>query len=140
MSFTLKQDYDLYGHPEVESMNELLELVQIDARRIMHLLGQRIGKAVIKRSINGFHLKFPFAHITEEEVAWLMESSPIDTGFRYWTRERGSSTLRIGPKTIMKEVGTGPHRRIVGRRRVEDTPFIVETIENPWSNNLAEYR
>ena len=133
MSFTLKQDYDLYGHPEVRDMGELLELVQIDARRIMHLLGPRTGKAVIKRSINGFHLKFPFAQITEQEVDWLMESSPIDTGFRYWTRERGSSTLRIGPKTIMKEVGTGPHRRIVGKRRVEDTPFIVETIENPWS-------
>ena len=133
MSFTLKNDYDIYGHPEVRDMGELLELVQIDARRIMHLLGPRIGKAVIKRSTNGFHLKFPFARITGEEVAWLMESSPLDTGFRYWCMERGSSTLRIGPKTIMKEVGTGPHRRIVGRYRVEDTPFIVEIIENPWS-------
>jgi hypothetical protein len=133
MSFTLKNDYDLYGHPEIKNMGELLELVQIDAKRIMHLLGPRIGKAVIKRSINGFHLKFPFAQITEEEVAWLMEGSPLDTGFAYWCRERGSSTLRLGPKTIMKEVGTGPRRRIVGRRRVEDIPFIVEIIENPWS-------
>ena len=133
MSFTYKADFDLYGHPEVKSMTELLELVQVDAKRIMHLLGPRIGKAVIKQSINGFHLKFPFAQITEQEVSWLMEGSPLDTGFAYWCMERGSSTLRIGPKTIMKEVGTGPSRRIVGRRRVEDTPFIVEIIENPWS-------
>ena len=139
MSFTYKADNDLYGHPELRSMDELLDLVQVDAKRIMHLLGPRIGKAIIKRSINGYHLKFPFAQITEQEVAWLMEDSPIDTGFRYWCRERGSSTLRIGPKTIMKEVGTGPSRRFVGRRRVKDTPFIVEIIENPWSKNLAEY-
>jgi len=140
MSFTYKSDYDMYGNPTLKDMGELLELVQIDAKRIMHLLGPRIGNAVVKRSVNGFHLKFPFAQITEEEVAWLMESSPVDTGYRYWVHERGSSTLRIGPKTILKEVGTGPRRRLVGRRRVEDTPFVVEVIENPRSKHLAGYR
>ncbi len=140
MSFTYKADFDLYGHPEVRDMGELLELVQIDAKRIIHLLGPRIGNAVIKRSINGYHLKFPFAQITKQEVAWLMEGSPVDTGYAWWVRERGSSTLRIGPKTIMKEVGTGPHRRFVGRRRVEDTPIVVEIIENTRSKDLAGHR
>ena len=131
--FTITFDFDLYGHPELRSMNDLLELVLIDARRIQHLLGPRAGRAIIKKSINGFHLSFPFSKLTEEEVAWLMEGSPIDTGYRYWTRERGSSTLRIAPKTILKEVGTGPRARIVGRKRVEDTPFVIEVLENPWS-------
>jgi len=140
MSFTLKQDYDLYGHPEVEDMTELLEMVRVDAKRIMHLLGPRVGNAVVKRSVNGFHLKFPFAQITEEEVAWMMQGSPLDTGYAYWCKERGSSTLRIGPKTIMKQVGTGPRRRLVGKRKVEDTPFVVEVIENPRSKHLAGYR
>jgi len=139
MRFTYKADYDLYGHPELRSMGELLDLVRVDAKRIMHLLGPRAGRAVIKQSINGYHLSLPFARLTEEEVAWLMEGSPIDTGFRYWTLERGSSTLRIGSKTIMVEVGTGPSRRIVGRRRVEDTPFVVETIENPWDKKANAY-
>lgn len=138
--FTLKNDYDLYGHPELRDMGELLEMVQVDAKRIQFLLGPRVGRAVIKRSVNGLHLKFPFARITEEEVAWMMEGSPLDTGFRYWCRERGSSTLRIGHKTIVKEVGTGPLRRFVGRRRVEDTPFVVEVIENPWSKTPIGYR
>jgi len=133
MSFTCNADFDFYGHPEVRDTGELLEMVQVDAKRIMHLLGPRIGNAVVKQSVNGFHLKFPFARITEEEVAWMMQGSPLDSGYRYWCMERGSSTLRIGPKTIMKEVGTGPRRRFVGRRRVEDTPFVVEIIENPWS-------
>ena len=131
MSFTYKADFDLYGHPEVRDMGELLEMVQVDAKRIMHLLGPRIGKAVIKRSIHGYHLKFPFAQITEEEVAWLMEGSSLDTGFRYWTRERGSSTLRISEKTILKEVGIGSTARIVGRKVVKDTPIIVKVLENP---------
>jgi hypothetical protein len=133
MMHTLEQDFDLYGHPEFKSMNELYELVLIDAKRIQYLLGPRAGKAIIKQSVNGYHLKFPFSRITEEEVNWLMESSPVDTGYRYWTQERHSSTLRLSSKTIVKEVGTGPRTRIVGRRKVLDEPFIVKILENPWS-------
>ena len=135
MVYTYTADYDLYGHPELRSMNELLELVLLDAKRIQHLLGPRAGRAVIKQSINGYHLKLPFARLTEEEVAWLMEGSPVDSGYKYWVQERHSSTLRIGPKTIVKEVGTGPRSRLVGRRRVEDTPQVVKVLENPWSKN-----
>jgi len=130
---TLKLDFDLYGHPELRSMGELRELVEVDAKRIQHLLGPRAGVAIIKQSVNGYHLKFPFSRLTEEEVAWLMEGSPIDTGYRYWVQERHSSTLRVGPKTIVKEVGVGPGARIVGSRRVEDTPMVVMVLENPWS-------
>ncbi len=133
MSFSYFLDADNYGHPELRDDGELLELVRIDARRIQHILGPRAGKAIIKRSINGFHLTLPFVQITEQEVAWLMEGSPIDTGYRWWVQERGSSTLRIAPKTILKEVGTGPRARIVGVKRVEDTPLVVEVLENPWS-------
>lgn len=130
MSFTYKTDHDYYGHPELSNEGELLELVRIEALRIQHLLGPRVGKAIIKRSINGYHLSFPFSRLTEEEVLWLMAGSPVDTGYAYWVLERGSSTLRIGPKTILKEVGTGPRARIVGKRKIEDKPFIVEIIEN----------
>ena len=135
MSYTYVADYDYYGHPELRSMGELLELVVIDGRRIQHLLGPRAGRAIIKQSINGYHLKLPFARLTEEEVAWLMEGSPVDSGYKYWVQERHSSTLRVGPKTIVKEVGVGPRTRIVGRRRVEDTPYVVMVLENPWSKN-----
>jgi len=135
MSHSISLDLDLYGHPELRSMGDLLELVLIDAKRIMHLLGPRAGPAVVKQSVNGYHLRFPFARVTEEEVAWLMEGSPVDSGYRYWCMERGSSTLRIGPKTIVKEVGSGEAARLVGSRRVEDTPRVVEVLENPWSKN-----
>jgi len=130
MSFAYKADLDFYGHPELSDEGELLELTRLDALRIQHLLGPKAGKAIIKRSINGFHLSFPFSRLTEEEIGWLMEGSPVDTGYRWWVQERGSSTLRIGPKTILKEVGTGPRARIVGKRKIEDKPFIVEIIEN----------
>ena len=133
--YTLKMDFDFYGHPELHSMNELYDLVLLDAQRIQHLLGPRAGRAIVKQSINGYHLKFPFARLTEEEVAWLMEGSPVDSGYKYWVQERHSSTLRVGPKTIVKEVGVGPRTRIVGRRRVEDTPYVVMVLENPWSKN-----
>ena len=132
---TLKLDFDMYGHPELRSMDELYDLVLLDAQRIQHLLGPRAGRAIIKQSINGYHLKFPFARLTEEEVAWLMEGSPVDSGYKYWVQERHSSTLRVGPKTIVKEVGVGPRARTVGRRKVEDTPYVVMILENPWSKN-----
>jgi len=131
--FTYEANFDLYGHPELRSLDELHDLVLLDAKRIQYLLGPRAGKAIIKQSINGFHLKFPFSNLTEEEVNWLMESSPLDTGYHYWVQERHSSTLRIAPKTILKEVGTGPRARIVGKKRIEDTPFIIEVLKNPRS-------
>jgi len=124
-------DFDYYGHPELESEGELLELTRIEANRILYLLGPKAGKvAVIKRSVHGFHLSLPYARLTQEEVLWINEGSPSDTGFKWWVQERGSSTLRLGPKTIMVETGEGPHRRFVGRRQVKDTPFIVEIIKN----------
>ena len=135
MRHRLLLDYDIYGHPELRDMAELLELVLLDARRIMHLLGPRAGPAVVKQSVNGYHLRFPFSRVTEEEVAWIMEGSPVDTGYRHWARERHSSTLRVAPKTIVKEVGSGEAARLVGSRRVPDTPRVVEVLENPWSKN-----
>ena len=133
MSFTYKTDHDFYGHPELDSMNDLLELVKIDIKRIFYLLGPRMGKiAIIKRSQNGFHASFPFSRLTEEEVNWLMEGSPLDTGFRWWVIERGSSTLRISEKVIVKEIGVSPRVRIVGKRVIHDVPFILEIIKNPY--------
>jgi len=133
MSHSISLDFDLYGHPELRSLDELHDLVLLDAKRIQYLLGPRAGKAIVKQSINGFHLSFPFSRLTEEEVSWLMEGSPVDSGYRYWVATRGSGTLRIGPKTILKEIGTGPRSRIVGKKRIEDTPFIIEVLENPRS-------
>lgn len=137
MSQRISLDYDLYGNPQLRDMRELLALVKVDAMRIMHLLGPRAGKAVIKRSLNGYHLSFPWSRVTEEEVNWILEDSPADSGYKHWTRERGSSTLRIGSKTIMVMVGEWPRKRIVGSRRVEDQPYVVETME---SKNLVGYR
>lgn len=133
MSFSYKEDYDEYGHPDL-NMNELLELIRINIQRIFHLLGPHMGKiAIIKRSQNGFHLSFPFARLTEEEVAWLMEGSPIDTGYQWWVVERGSSTLRISEKVIVTEVGNKPEtKRFVGKRVVKDIPHIIETTKNPY--------
>ena len=134
MSFSYKEDYDEYGHPDLNA-NELLELIRINIQRIFYLLGPYMGKAaIIKRSQNGFHVSFPFSRLTEEEVTWLMEGSPIDSGYRWWVIERGCSTLRTSNKIIVKEVGSNPEtKRFVGKRVVYDIPFVVEVLENPWS-------
>jgi len=132
MSFSYKEDYDEYGHPDLNA-NELLELIRINIQRIFYLLGPYMGKiAVIKRSQNGFHLAFPFSRVTKEEVEWLMEGSLVDTGFRWWVQERGSSTLRISKKVIITEVGAGLGARFVGKRVIPDIPFILETTKNPY--------
>ena len=133
MSFSYKEDYDEYGHPNLNA-NELLELIKINIQRIFHLLGPRMGKvAIIRRSLNGYHLDFPFSKVTKEEVEWLMEGSPIDTGFRWWVQERGCSTLRTSNKVILKEVGSKPEtKRFVGKRVVKDIPHIIETTKNPY--------
>jgi len=134
MSFTYKGDYDYYGHPEVRDMGELLELVKIDIQRVFYLLGPRMGKvSIIRKSLNGFHVTFPFSKLTKEEVDWLVESSPMDSGYKWWIRERGCSTLRISNKVILKEVGSRTEtKRFVGKRVVKDIPYILEAINNPY--------
>ena len=73
-----------------------------------------------------------FSRLAEEEVAWLMEGSLIDTGYRWWVIERGSSTLRISEKVIVTEVGAGLGARFVGKRVIHDIPFILETVKNSY--------
>ena len=134
MSFTYKADYDRYGNPHLRDEGEILELVKIDAKRVFYLLGPRMGGiAVIRRSLNGYHLNFPFSRLKREEIEWLIEYSFMDSGYKYWVRERGCSTLRTSKKTILKEVGDNSWtKRIVGKRTIEDIPFIVCIIKNPW--------
>lgn len=120
----IQMDFDIYGHPDL-SMDELLEFVRIEAKRIKHILGPRARTAVIKRSINGFHLEFPFTAVSEEERDWILEGSIVDSGYKWWIRERNLSTLRITPKTIIKEIGGEP----VGVKRIEDTPKVIEVVE-----------
>ena len=120
-------DYDEYAWCHRENRlepHELLELVRVDAKRFLRY-PQMGGLMVIKRSRGGFHLKAPLARLTEEEQSYFIATSFGDTGYAYWSSERGKSTLRIGDKTITRRVGD----RLFGHK-VHDVPYVLEVIRN----------
>lgn len=124
MSYTLQLDYDDHGFPEF-NMSELLDLVRMDARRFIEY-PEMGGTIVIKQSEHGYHLRAPFARLTEhEQMLATILSYAADSGYKYWTETHRRSTLRIGPKVIVKQIGD----RLVGSRIDSSTPRVIEVIK-----------
>jgi len=77
--------------------DDLLELVRMEARRLSQLypLGDI---AVIMRSDNGYHLRFPRAHLTREQEESIMWSSLSHFGHVRFSCAVGDTTLRVSSK------------------------------------------
>lgn len=124
--YRLELDYDVHGWPEFLYASDLLDLVRLDARRFVEYpkIG---GMIVIKRTLGGYHLEAPHARLTREEQDMFTLSSHCDTGYAYWSLRHGRATLRIGEKTIVRQVGD----RFVGSRRERSTPQVIEVVKPP---------
>jgi hypothetical protein len=74
-----------------------LELVRVEAKRLssMYPLGDL---AVIMRSDNGYHLRFPHAHLTKEEEESVMWSSLSHYGHKWFSSLMKDTTLRVSVK------------------------------------------
>lgn len=119
----LMLDYDDYGNPDLKDATELLELVRLDAHKFLNLC-LNIKRIVIKRSFHGYLLRTVGA-LTREEVDWLRNISRADSGYKFWSTERGKATLRIGVKPIVVKVG----EKFVGRKVLHDVPLVIEILE-----------
>lgn len=77
--------------------DNLLELIRMEAKRLgaMYPLG---GVAVIMRSDDGWHLKFPHARLTQEQEQSIMWSSLSHFGHLWFSCAVGDTTLRVSPK------------------------------------------
>lgn len=126
-NFILAGDYDSYGWPQLRTDSELLEIVRFDVKRL-HCLRPDLGRAVIKRTWNGWHLRFPFSELSREEVDWLSNLTHMDTGYLWWLQQRGKATLRQGIKVI----ATVFRGEVIRSKKILDIPQIIEIIEvNP---------
>ena len=123
--FNLLLDYDSYGWPDLLYASDLLDIVKLDAKRFLEY-PEMGGTIVIKRSMNGYHLRAPFASLTKAQQEYATNISHADSGYKYWASHHGKSTLRLGDKTIIKQIG----ERYVGKRVEHDTPQVVEVLKN----------
>lgn len=116
-------DVDDYG-TDMEP-HEMLEWIELHVQRVIGMFGSFLGNAVIKRSCQGFHVKFT-GELTEDQIRMLYLQLPFgDTGYKWWFWHKGEATLRIKDKVIVKEV----NKKRVGRRIIMDMPQIVRVIE-----------
>lgn len=77
--------------------DNLIDLIRMEAKRLARMFP--LGDiAVIKRSDNGWHLKFPQASLTEEEMESVMWASLSHFGHKWFTCLVEDSTLRVGKK------------------------------------------
>ncbi len=77
----------------------LLELIRMEAKRLAKMFP--LGKiAVIMRSDNGWHLRFPRARLTHEEEESVMWTSLSHFGHVAFSCAVGDSCLRVSSKPV----------------------------------------
>jgi len=77
--------------------DDLLDLVRMEAYRLGKMFP--LGKiAVIMRSDNGWHLRFPKARLTKEEELSVMWTSLSHYGHKWFSQEVKDTTLRSSKK------------------------------------------
>lgn len=77
--------------------DDLLPLVRMEAQRLAKLFP--LGHvAVIMRSDNGWHLKFPHSRLTQEQMEVVMIASMSHRGHVYFSIVIKDSTLRVSKK------------------------------------------
>ena len=113
-------DYDLNKPPFCfMNVEEARELIYMDVLRLKRMF--KLGKAIIKRSLNGFHVKFPFDFLNVDEVNAILLESLCDKGYKYYSIEKGKQCLRISDKKIVVESNKGKRLYV---KTIRDEPYI----------------
>lgn len=77
--------------------DDLLELVRMEAKRLANIFP--LGHiAVIMRSDNGWHLRFPKARLTQEQEESVLYESMSHYGHVWFSLLIGDTTLRVSKK------------------------------------------
>lgn len=124
MSLMVMADYDEYGFPKLQP-HILLEDIKIRVKSLQYVM-PHVGKAILKRTYWGYHVKFPFARLTKDEHAFALIYLQMDSGYVWWAQVReGRQTLRIGEKPIVCTVKS--HK--VGKTVIKSVPQIIDVID-----------
>ena len=75
------------------------EDAEIEAKRLQQLI-PNLGKALIYRSDNGYHIIFPDAKLTRQQVEAIITLSQAHKGWIYFSLLIQDCTLRISPKPV----------------------------------------
>jgi hypothetical protein len=124
----LKFDVDDCGHYGWGSplINDLLEDLLVVIRSLQTQFPQ-IGKVVLKRTMNGFHVKFPDSHMPFWLVKYLTQKFPHDFGQLWWSSQHGRVTLRMNEKPVVKTV-SGEHSKRLGLQIIHDKPQTIRIL------------
>jgi len=116
----LKFDVDDFGRYGWGSplVNELYEDLVV-AIKSLQTQYPKIGKAVIKRTLGGFHIVFPESRLPFWLVICLTQKFPHDFGQLWWSKQHGRVTLRISEKPIVTRYG---------RKIIHDKPQTIRII------------
>jgi hypothetical protein len=85
--------------------DDLLELVEMEAKRLANIFP--LGHiAVIGRSDDGWHLRFPKARLTQKQEEAVMHESKSHYGHKWFSTLVGDTTLRVSktPKKNSHEI------------------------------------
>lgn len=129
LEHVLKFDLDDCGHYGWGSplINNLYEDLVV-AIRSLQTQYPKIGKAVLRRTMNGFHVIFPESHLPFWLADYLTQKFPHDFGQRWWSQQHQKVTLRISDKPIVKVV-TNEFSKRLGIQTVHDKPQTIRIIQ-----------
>jgi len=85
----------------------------------------KIGKAVIKRTLGGFHVVFPETRLPFEFMTYLTQKLPHDFGQLWWTQQHRRCTLRVGVKPIVK---VAKSNKTLGIKIMRDKPQTIRIV------------
>jgi hypothetical protein len=133
----LQFDLDDCGHYGWGSplINDLFEDLVV-AIRSLQTQCPKVGKVVLKRTMNGFHIIFPDSRLPFWLIDYLTQKFPHDFGQLWWSRQHRRVTLRIGEKPIVK-TATNEFSKRLGTQIIHDRP---QTIRIIYPNGKIMYR
>ena len=86
-----------------------------------------LGKAVVRRTLKGYHVVFPDSKLPFWLVDYLTRKCPHDFGQRFWSEIHQRVTLRISEKPITRTKGKNYNIRIA-QRIIHDKPQTIRII------------
>ena len=111
----------LRGLPEDEKLN----LIIWEIKRLQRLYN--LGVALVYKTKNGYHIRFPQAYVPLHIRNAILESCLlIDRGYLWWCKKLRDCTLRISEKPVLKKIARGRYKAYID----DSSPKLLMVIQD----------
>ena len=105
--------------------DEKLDLVVSEVKRLQRLY--KLGNALIYKTKNGYHIRFPQAYVPLHIRNAILESCLIiDKGYLWWCKKLRDCTLRTSEKPVLKKVARGRYKSYID----DSSPKLLMVIQD----------